>query len=254
MPVKRSQSASRVLAVLEEVAIHQPVGVSALAKTLGADKSAIQRALMTLADDGWIRAAAGTPTRWELTAHIHVVAQGGPANNTLRQRARPSLEALRDKTGETLILTVPDVRQFVVVDVLESMQVLRTVYAIGMIVPPRESATGRAMLPYMNAERLNNMLGGPPDPALRAHFARTIERGYSVSEGDVLLGSSNVAAPIFEADGQPVGAIVVSAPTQRMAHRYDDIGEMLLEATRDLSRAIPSIGRAGRRKKPIRRG
>ena len=59
MSVKRSQSAARVLAVLECIARHQPIGVSELARLLQADKSAVQRAVMTLADDGWIRLASG---------------------------------------------------------------------------------------------------------------------------------------------------------------------------------------------------
>ena len=53
MAVKRSQSAARVLAALEGIARHQPVGVSELARQLGADKSATQRAIMTLAAPVW---------------------------------------------------------------------------------------------------------------------------------------------------------------------------------------------------------
>ena len=54
MAVKRNLSAGRMLAVFETIARAQPVGVSALARELGADKSAVQRDLMTLADAGWI--------------------------------------------------------------------------------------------------------------------------------------------------------------------------------------------------------
>ena len=47
MAVKASQSATRVLAALEAVAAHQPVGISALAKLLQDDRSAVQRAVAT---------------------------------------------------------------------------------------------------------------------------------------------------------------------------------------------------------------
>ena len=167
MAVKRSQSASRVLAVLEGIARHQPVGVSELSRLLGADKSAVQRAIMTLADDGWIRAAPGTPTRWQLTAHILAVAHMGRSINDLRQRTRSTLEALRDESGETVLLTVPDLRNFVVIEALESRQLLRTVPHIGLIVPVHGSATSRAVLPYMSSEQQKEMLGASPDLALR---------------------------------------------------------------------------------------
>ena len=57
MAVKPLQSLQRALSVIEAIAANQPIGVAALARLLGEDKSAVQRDLMTLADAGWIRAA-----------------------------------------------------------------------------------------------------------------------------------------------------------------------------------------------------
>lgn len=237
MSVKRSQTASRVLAVLEAVARHQPVGVSELARTLGADKSAIQRAVMTLADDGWIVPVPEGPTRWQLTAHILAVAHVGHSRNQLRERARAVLEALRDESGETVLLTVPDVRRFVVSEVFESPQPLRIVPHIGTIVPSRGSATSRAMLPYMTGEQQAQLLGGRPDASLLREFAATLERGYSVSAGEVVAGSTNIGAPIIDLDDRPIGAIVLCAPAERVTtERHARFGAMVLEAARSLSR------------------
>ena len=241
MSVKRSQSASRVLLALEKIAEHQPIGVSALAKLLDDDKSAVQRAIMTLADDGWIRPATGTPTRWELTAHIHAVAQMGRGSDDLRQRVRSALELLRNESQETVLLTVPDVRRFVTIEVMQSPQLLRTAPPIGMIVPVKESASGRAILPYMSAERQIELLGEAPDAALLRHYAATRENGYSISDGDVAIGSINVAAPIIESDGRPVAAVVISAPTDRITRsRHREFGEMVAKAARSVSRGVPA--------------
>jgi DNA-binding IclR family transcriptional regulator len=240
--VKRSQSASRVLAVLEKVARHQPIGVSELARVLEEDKSAVQRAIMTLADEGWIRTAPGTPSKWQLTAHVLAVAHMGNMNSDLRQRARSALEALRDRTDETVLLTVPDIRRFVVIDSLESRQMLRTAPRIGMSVPVRDSASSRAMLPYMSLEQQIELLGKRPDAALNKDFAATIKRGYSVSDGDVIAGSTNIAAPILELDGRPAGAVVVSAPSERLtADRHAKVGALILQTARSLSRSPPML-------------
>jgi len=245
MSVKRSQSAARVLAVLECVARHQPIGVSELARTLEADKSAVQRAVMTLADSGWIRLAAGTPGKWQLTAHILAVAHMGHASNDLRQRARSALEALRDASGETVLLVVPDIARFVVIDALESRNMLRTVPQLGLAVPVRRSATSRAVLPYMTREQQKELLGEPPDPRLLAEFANTLKRGYSVSDGDVIAGSTNIAAPILELDGRPVGAVVVSGPSERLPpQRQRKVGAMVLQTARNLSRGAPLLAAA----------
>jgi IclR family acetate operon transcriptional repressor len=237
MPVKRSQSALRVLTVVEGIARHQPIGVSELARLVGDDKSAVQRAIMTLADAGWIRTAIGTATKWQLTAHILALAHMGNASNDLRQRVRGTLESLRDATGESVLLTVPDIRRFVVVDAAESRHVLRTVHRIGVDVPVTGSATSRALLPYMSAEQQSELLGRGPDARQLAEFAETRKRGYAVSVGDVLEGSTNIAAPILDSDGHPLGAIVVSGPSERLpAKRHAKIGDAIVQGVRSLLR------------------
>lgn len=244
MSVKRSRSASRVLAVLETIARHQPVGVSELARLLEADKSAVQRAIMTLADEGWIHAAPGGPTRWQLTGHIHAVAHMAHGSNDLRQRARRVLETLRDESGETVLLTTPDLGQYVVIDVVESRQLLRTAPHVGMIVHVTDSATGRAFLPYMSRERQVELFGRSPDAAQLQAFALILEQGFAVSEGDLIGGSVNIAAPIFE-EGRPAGAVVVSAPKERLTpEHHARIGAMAARAARTLSRGSPHLGLA----------
>lgn len=193
---------------------------------------------MTLADGGWIRMALGASAKWQLTAHILAVAHMGNASNDLRQRVRGTLEALRDATEETVLLTVPDVRRFVVIDAAESRHVLRTVHRIGVDVPVNGSATGRAILPYMSPEQQCEFLGGPPNARLLAELAETRKRGYAVSIGGVLEGSTNIAAPILESEGHPIGAMVVSGPSERLpVKRHAKIGQTVLEAVRSLSRS-----------------
>jgi IclR family acetate operon transcriptional repressor len=224
-----------VLAVFETVAEHQPIGVTELAQRLDADKSAIQRALATLAEDGWIRIAAGRPGRYETTARIHAVAQIASGSHGLRQRARPALEALRDETGESVVLSVPEAGRLIVLDVVESRQSLRSAPPIGLAVPAR-SATGRAILPYMSRPQQIDLLGGPPDAATLEDFVATVARGYSISEGEVVKGSTNFAAPIFETDGQPVAIVLVSAPTQRVVEAdYEKLGAKVSATARSLS-------------------
>jgi IclR family acetate operon transcriptional repressor len=236
MTVKRSRSASRVLAVLESIARHQPIGVSTLARELAADKSAVQRAIMTLADTGWIQPAAGAPTRWQLTARILAVAHMGHSGNDLRQRSRSTMEALRDECGETVLLTVQDMLGFVVIEAIESRHMLRTVPHIGMAVPVSGSATARAMMPYMTEERQTQLLGNRPDAALLEEFSITRKRGFSVSDGEVTSGATTIAAPILEVDGRPSAAIAVSAPSGRMpASNHATIGAMVCRAARKLS-------------------
>jgi len=241
MAVKRSQSASRVLGVVELIAANQPIGVSALARLVGEDKSGIQRAVMTLADAGWIRQAPEPPVRWELSAHLFTIANLPHSANDLRLRARRTLEALRDETGETVFLAVPDIGRFVVIEVAESPHTLRAALRVGEIISVHRTATARAVLPYLSPDRLKTVLGGEPmDAADVAEFAGTRVRGFGLSADGVMMGSTIVAAPIFDSDGQPLASIGISGPSERIPpDRHARIGALAVSAAQGLSRGVP---------------
>jgi len=244
MSVKTSQSGARILCALEAIARSRPVGVSELARLLDTNVAAAQRAIATLAEQGWIRPAPGRPVRWELTARIHAVAQHAYGSHDLRRRARGALEALWRETSESVLLIVPDEGRFIVIDVFESPHFLRSAPPVGLVVPPRASATAWSMLPYMTPERQREFLGQPPDAEMLHRFAETIARGYAVSRGDVFAGSTNIAAPIFELDGLPIGAVLISVPNDRAGPGEETrLGTMVLAVARALSRGSVS-GRA----------
>lgn len=241
MAVKRSQSASRVLGVVELIAARQPIGVSSLARLLEDDKSAVQRAVMTLADAGWIRQAPEPPVRWELSAHLFTIAHLPHSAEDLRQRARRALEALRDETGETVFLATPDIGRFVVIEVAESPYTLRAALRVGEIISVRRTATARAVLPYLSPQRLKTVLADEAlDPADVAEFAAARERGFGISVDGVMLGSTIVAAPIFDSDGQPLASIGISGPSERIPpDRHARIGALAVAEAQALSRGSP---------------
>jgi IclR family acetate operon transcriptional repressor len=237
--VKRSSSAARMLKVFEHTAARQPIGVSALARELGADKSAVQRDLMTLADAGWIRGAAGMPGQWELTPHVLTLARPPHSMDSLRQRARPALERLRGETGETAYLTVPDSDQFVVLDALESLHMLRMVPPIGMVVPVAGSATARAVLPHLAEAEQARLLGAPVSEAMRSEFQATRARGYAVNDGDIEPSAVAMAAAIVSRQGVPQGALVLTGPAERLVPtRRGEIGARLKQEAEALSQAV----------------
>ncbi len=239
MAVKRIRGASRALEVLEAVARNQPVSVGDLSKHLGEHKSTLQRVLMTLADEGWIRAAPGPMTRWELTARIYTLVQMGQGHTELRHKARAALDTLRARTGESVILVVPEWGRLITIDVLESSQVVRTAPYIGMIIPPRDSAAGQAVLAYMDAAQQAELLGVSADPELLEALEQVRSRGYSINEGAVVDGSTNVGGAILAPDGTPLAALVVSGPTERLPEDVrQSIGALVAETAKRLSGGV----------------
>lgn len=239
MPIKRSQTGGRVLKVLEAIATHQPIGTRALARLLAEDKSAIHRAIMTLADDGWIQVTAAPPMRWEVSPRILAVADKAYGGYDLIRRARSSLERLRQDCGETVALMVPDVTNLVVADVVESPQLLRVVPAIGDTVGAENTAAGRSILPLLTPDRQVELLGGSPSEALLEIYATARARGYAISEGESTAGVTSIGAPIIEFDGRPCGAVVAIGPSERLhADTHAEIGKQVAQTARSLSRGV----------------
>lgn len=239
MAVKRSRSATRMLSVFEAIAADQPVGVSALARRLDADKSAVQRDLMTLADAGWIRPAPALAGQWELSPHMLTLARPPHSNESLRLRSGPLLEHLRAETGETAYLAVPDGDRFVVMAAAESHHLLRMVPAIGIVIPIRGSATGRAVLPWLDPAEQARLLGEAPDAAMAAEFAETRQRGYALNDEELRAGAVALASAVLGPAGNPVGTLVLTGPAERLApDRRAAIGEMLRDGARRLAAEI----------------
>ena len=216
MAVKQVQSAARVLATFEALADNQPLGVGALARVLGDDKSAVQRALMTLSAAGWIRRAGGDGSQWEVTTRILGLANRAQRRSGLRDRIRPALEILRQSTDETIILNVPESGQIVVLDVVESTQLVRTAPKVGFVVPALSSAAGQAILAHLDDAGVALYAGRPPDARLRKRLADVRERGWSINAGDESPGARAVGVAIIGNEQRPVASITVSAPADRL--------------------------------------
>lgn len=233
MAVKRSQSAIRVLRVFETIARMQPVGLAALARALGADKSATQRDLMTLADAGWIKPVSGDSRNWELSHQIMTLARQPHTSDLLRRQIRPVLERLQLLTDETVYLTVPHQRRFVVIEAIESPHLLRVVPPVGIVVPLHGSATARAYLAHLPAAEQEALLGAPTSPELLAELVRVRESGYAVNDGEIVPGSVTFAAPLIGAGARPIGTLVVTGPSDRIQRdRWPEIGGHLRDASR----------------------
>lgn len=250
MALKRSQSGTRMLTVLEEVARNQPVSSAELVRILDGEKSAVQRSLVTLVDAGWISMAPGPGVRWRLTSRIQVVAKAARDKDDLRLVARPAMELLRDACGETVLLVVPDLDQFVVIDVVECQKLMRIAPKVGLVIPAHDTATARIILPYLARNEQEAMLGRAPTAEELKQFEVTRRQGYAVNVtsfshtdgGREAIGSANIGAPIFDHDGLPIAALVISGPSERLPPDcHDRYGRLAAEAAGEVSagQAIP---------------
>lgn len=236
------------LALLEVLArSDRALGVSELAARVDVGKSNAHRLLQSLTELGYVQRDAATGTYraairlWELGAAML-------AHLDLRRTALPAMEALLHRTRETVHLSVLDGDEVVYLHKLESPEPVRAYSTIGGRAPAGCVATGKAMLAFAGAARLEAL-----SATLPRHTARTIcdadaflqemagirARGYAVNTGEWRDSVCGAAAPIRDPSGTVIAAIGVSGPAERLRPaRFKALGQDVIAAAAAVERAL----------------
>jgi DNA-binding IclR family transcriptional regulator len=237
------------LRILEEVSRRQPIGVSELARTLELPKTSVHRSLRTLQLAGWVRALGSETTRWGLTTKALTVGLAGSRETSLRELAIAEMTELRDATGETVHLAVPEEHELVIIARLDGTHSLRTFLPLGARAPLHATASGRAMLAEMSDDDIDAVL----DRGLRRYTKRTLvdrdrvwrevrlarRRGYGTNAGEWRTDIAAIGASIGSPAGKPLAAFSISMPLKRyQAANNSRIAELVIEAANRVRREL----------------
>jgi IclR family acetate operon transcriptional repressor len=244
---------ARIAAVLEALATTDGgVGVRALARSSGIDRSAVGRLLRQLEDVG-LAVPADVPGRYAIGPRLFAIAGAVTSRDELRSAARPALEALGARFNETSYLAVLEGERVVYRDVVESTQPVRYVAELGVPSPLHAGAAGRAILAAMTDPAFAAWLAAAdlerltPDTvtdraALAALRVSDRDRGYAASRGERIPGGAAVAAPFVDGTGRVRGSLVVTCPEARLpVAREADIAAVLVVMAGQLSWRLGAV-------------
>jgi IclR family KDG regulon transcriptional repressor len=243
----QSGSLPKGLAMLELLSSGDaPLGVTALARHMDMPKSGVHRLLQVLRALGWVRQTPSgeyecTLKLWELGQHL--------ANRVdLRSAAVAAMRELADQTRETILLSILDGTDVLYVDVIDSPQPVRAHTKPGDRAPAFCMATGKAMLAYAPPSVIDSIVENfevftPLTITTREQLEKELERvrrkGFAYNRGEWGGGVRGIAAPIFDSRGEPVAAISVGAPGERMPETLmRSIAPRVVEAARSISREL----------------
>jgi DNA-binding IclR family transcriptional regulator len=225
------QSVQRAAALLEAIAASaEPRTAPELAELCALNRSTAWRILATLEEEGLVEREAG---RYSIG---HAVARlAAAATDALPRVARPHLEELAERTGETVSLAVPRRLRLVYVDQVQAPHVMAADW-LGRAVPLHATSTGKALLAFVGQDEIEAALTPSlqrftdrtiTDPAeLRAELDRTRRRGYAVSRGELETALWGASAPIRDRHGRPVAVVSVWGAEGRLKAkgRLDELG------------------------------
>jgi IclR family acetate operon transcriptional repressor len=241
-----NQSVLIALKVMEEIAAHQPIGVSDLARLLGLSKTTTHRSLLTLAEAGWIETSGDRRALWRLS--VRALTVGGRAVDShggLRGIAVPVMEDLRRSTEETIHLHVRDRTHVVLIERLDGIKAVRVFNPVGGRASVFRTSSGKSMLsrlpenelaPYIEILRGRADLGAQDPDDFLAELEIARRRGFALNLGSNQPDVHAVGAAILDIDGQPVAAVTVSAPPERLSQAVcERIGPLVVDAARRIS-------------------
>lgn len=200
------------------------LGVSELARRLGLAKSVVHRNLGTLVEVGLVARDPGS-SRYCLGPRAVELGFAALGTADIRTLALPVMTELRERTTETVTLSMRAGWERVYVAQVESRQVVRMSVEIGRRFPLFAGASGRATLSGLSDEALGVFLRTVTlkrlTPAtitspseLRASIREARARGYAASIGERDSSAASVAAPV-RAHGSVVGALSICGPASR---------------------------------------
>jgi DNA-binding IclR family transcriptional regulator len=137
----------------------------------------------------------------------------------IRGRARPMMEEIVSRHGETVSLHIRSGDLRVCVDVVEGSHDVRRVVPIGETLPLFAGETGRALMSELPNDELAPLLAAAAKANLnperiRADVIRTRQQGYFIGIGVRTPDVGSMSVPIYGSVGI-LGAVTISGPASR---------------------------------------
>ena len=215
-----------------------PLGVSDLAREIGATKSAVFRILANLERRGYV-VRDPLSSKYQLGGRLAQLGHQALKSIDIRSRARPVLEDLHQQFNETVNLGMLVESTISYVDMIESDQGLRMSAQVGATDEMHSTALGKAILSFLPETERDRILSRPlvrrtsrtmTDPdILRAELARIRSDGVAEDQGENEDGAHCFGAPIFDYQGNVIAAVSVSSPDSRL---YGERLTMVVDAVR----------------------
>ena len=245
-------SVERALGVLEAIATSpRPIPAKAVAQWLGISLGTSYRILHTLEHGGYVvRLGHGC---YGLGGKVTSLSRHFQEGLDLVPAVRPTLEHLAVEAGEDAYLAVLHAGEIAVADVVEGSRELHVGgLEVGFSRVAHASALGKVLLAGCSDDTIDDYLGQKHLRALtpqtlveRRHIKRDLqtvrETGVSHDLEELAVGCCCVAAPVRDARGAVVGAVGLSAPSDRWRREGTRLTRLCVSAA---ARASGTLGRS----------
>lgn len=224
------KSAERALTLVEYVAENGAVTFQQILEDLGLPRSSAFGLVNTLVAARWITHDTND-RRYRLGLRSWEVGQRYSGHRDLPQLARPIMDRLCERLGETIQMAQLDGIENVYIAISESRRPMRLASSVGMRLHAHATGIGKALLGMLDPDDARRRLEAVTLPRLTARTTTDVDelmsiiaesraRGFALDDEEYVSGCRCVAVPLMFTDaGAPV-AMSVTMPTSQTARDW----------------------------------
>lgn len=248
------QSVERTLDILESlVEFGTEVGLVEISQAVNLPLATVHRLLGTLIQRGYVKQNQHN-RKYSLGFRALQMGHDMRQRFSLRLEARPFLQRLVQRVGESANLAVLDDGEVVYIDQAQSSRILRMFTQVGNRLPVHSTGSGKALLAYLPSDVVTGILRRFGLTARTPHtitdskqfldeLAKTRERGFALDDEEQEEGVRCLAVPVRDASGQVVASLSVSGPVTRLNDEH--VGAVTPELIECGAKLSTRLGYAG---------
>jgi IclR family transcriptional regulator, KDG regulon repressor len=210
-----------------------------LARALEIDKSAVHRILAVMETMGFVEKNQ-TTKRYTVGPQFRALVSTNYGK--IQRAALPAMRSLSESLGITVALRIREGKQMVVIDRVESTDLLRVSFPLGLRHSILFGSAGKAFLAFLPTNEAMQLLGSGSltrNAALWSSLARIKKRGYATSRGTAVKGAIAASVPIVTANGRPIAVLSLSWPSAKYpSRRIKQLAEAGVKGAHRVSKAL----------------
>lgn len=218
----------------------RPCGVREIAAGTGINKTSVHRFLDALRSSGWVSQDSATG-KYAVGAIPVEIGLAALSRMEFRVVARPLLDSLNQRTGETSYLGVLLRSEVVYVDVVLGAHAIVANRFVGSRFPAHRTAIGKVLLAAMVERDLDRLYSVGPEGTGRDHPGGEIDAlkvelnevrrsGVAYNREESGPGVYSVAAPVLDFGRRVVAGIGLGGPRERVLPHLELYQELVREA------------------------
>ena len=248
------QSVERAARILRELGSGASrLGITELSERLGIAKGTVHGLVRTLERQEFVEQDPETG-KYRLGPAMLQLGNAFLDNHELRSRSLLWADSLAGRVTEAVRVGVLNGPSVLIVHHVfrpdDSVQILE----VGASIPWNASALGKAIVAYVEPERRTALLAGEhprltgstiiDGAELKVALEGVVEAGFATEDQEGIVGEAEIAAPVFDNRGVPIGAIGLAGPVERLLPDGPD--QQLVAAVKQVARSLSRDMGAGR--------